>query len=152
MAFGHPFGRDQGPLVSAGVPVLPRDLVMLILQFPSLMRIYANLYVAYAVVPPAHLASARTFDFPAHMDPEMVETFVAAYDGGAGAPGPWKCGRKEYFEVPKEDIPQLGGLYGLISAMGTLRENMISHVMLDYEALPEEGKATRFRLMSWRDI
>ena len=133
MAFGHPPVQDAGYFVGAGPSVLPTDLVM-----SALMRSYSGLHVAYAIVPPEALAEAHG-PFPEYVNPEAIERFVAAYDGGRGPLGPWRCGAKEYYEVPQGDIWRLGGLDHLIGGMERFRVSAVMMGRLDYQAQAGEG-------------
>ena len=101
---------------------------------------------------PEVLSEARG-RFPEYVSPEAIEGFVAAFDGGGGPLGPWRCGSKEYYEVPQGDIWGLGGLHLLIGSMERFRVSAVMMGRLDYEAQAGEGTAfMRFRLMSWREV
>ena len=138
----------------------------------ALLSAYQGLEVLYMLIEPGELCASEQpwpedLEWPDKPWPEedeySLETYIAAYVEGRIRPGRFRCGRREYFEIPAQKIRSLGGLGSMIVVLetwralraqrqdGLLADNMIS--MAEGKADTEEGREpVRFRLLSWRDV
>lgn len=121
--------------------------------FGRLMKMYYDLVVAYVLIEPKDLLIARETSWPDNAEAvATMEAFIAAYDSGGKAPGPWIRGGREYYEIPKEEVRALGGLRWVVGILEAVRLEKLELGKLNYRAVKDRSKySTRHRLMSWRE-
>lgn len=148
----------------------------------ALLSAYHKLKVLYILIEPDELLRASEQPWVEYEEPEWsgeeefsddvglgdddvvsLDAYLATYVEGSIRPGPFRCGRREYFEVPAEQIRSLGGLQSLIEDLekkralrartsdGHLADNMIAMAEGKPDAA-EGSEPMRFRLLSWRDV
>lgn len=123
-------------------------------DFENLMKMYYDLLVAYVLIEPRDLSIVRETSWPDDAEAvEALEGFVAAYGSTSEGPGPWIRGRREYYEIPKEEVRELGGLRWVVGVLDAIRRRISASGKLDYNAVADGSKySTRHRLMSWRNV
>lgn len=128
----------------------------------SLLNMYRQLRVLYILLEPDKLRGRQPWEYNQEMEDDL-ETFIAVYAEGRIRPGPFRCGRREYFEIPPQQIWSLGGLARLVDTLETnrlLRSPSDDCPRVDNTKAMAEGKPdemdemepVRFRLMTWRDV
>lgn len=89
-----------------------------------------------------------------------LERYLKTYTESKIRPAGFKCGTREYFEVPAEQIPRLGGLSRVIALLdfaGSLRQRPKERILaekqkaIDRGEIEERSEPIRFRLMTWRE-
>jgi hypothetical protein len=132
---------------------------------------YPELRVLFLIIELDELKSndspwSNDMDCGMDRDDLVLEKYLAEYERGKVRPTCFRCGSREYFEVPAEQVARLGGLETVISMLERARNDR-SHRegMVGFEA--EEGSRSdvnsgeaedefweplRYRLMPWRDV
>lgn len=113
---------------------------------------YWNFDILYVVIEPDMLRQCEGLPWKENLE-FPLEDYLDAYSGSPSGPGRFRCGKREYFEVPVEQIPKLGGLSTLISFLHAARS-------IWPEDRPPRGPKVpyktyylkRYRLMTWRDL
>jgi hypothetical protein len=142
-----------------------------LLKFYTLM-VYPELRVLFLIIELDELKSndspwSNDMDCGMDGDDDLVlEKYMAEYERGKVWPTCFRCGSREYFEVPAEQVARLGGLETVISVlerarndrghredMGGFEAEEGSRSNVDSgEAEEEFWEPLRYRLMSWRDV
>lgn len=146
------YGRPRHMALEFPNPDLKKSKIGV--DFENLVKMYYDLVVAYVLIEPQDLVVARDTSWPDDAEAvEALEGFIAAYDSVSKGPGPWLRGRREYYEIPKEEVRELGGLRWVVGVLDAIRRRISESGKLDYDAVADRSKhSTRHRLMSWRNV
>ena len=124
----------------------------------GLLTAFFELSVLYVMIEPEVLRESekpwgnRHWNFSVSLE-YSLDGFLAAYQGGRVKPGPFRCGKKEYFEIPVDHVARLGGLSDLISALELVRVKWLpsdTGMVFNGKELGKTREPMRVRLMSWR--
>lgn len=131
-------------------------------SFSCLIEAYWDVYVFYVAVDPDVLRQCENLPWRerthSHNFEFSLEEYLAAYTESKRRPGGFMCGNREYFEVPAEKIPRLGGLCEAIYALDCARRSFpndnppISPTAAERLERYQPFEPRSFRLMTWRDL
>ncbi len=138
-------------------------------HFPALNGLLGlwsgHLRALYVVVEPRHLQAAqgpwvdpqlRLWEPRANGNPMILEEFMDAYATDTSERLVFRCGHREYFELPFEDLQRSGGLEKVSQFLESARQQTLPPHSDD----PEEQEdyeddlppPTRCRVMTWRAV
>lgn len=140
-------------------------------QIKVLVKPYRHLRVLYVLLEPEDLQDCKG-PWEQDLNSKVGSSsggglslfeYLEAYKEGRFHPGPFRCGQREYFEVPAEQIRFLEGLESLIGVLENIRVRRrmkADRQLVGGVDVLAEGKFStmddiepmRFRFMSWRHL